>query len=493
MKAETLSPTTALIAEALQPGPAPGPTALLAALKMQDSPLEALMRAEGDDTITTAIDQDFGFLHSLRMRASIAESETKGQWAALIRWMLAATKGWKPSEDARMEKMSAALLTSWLCGGEAGFWHLLPDESAPSMEFISILGAIVAKSQTKYGALGSATPPIWESEYAEAFQKSDSDGNWADIVNMWPQLNDVFMSDPLFREMVRCLARYGFEELVRATDALQQFPSVIQVARALSASQRLRLAIASGSERVRFCCALVTVTRNVEAIALSADEEATFSKLLIKVATSPDEWHKWMVAFNTYPLRYPALQRPLGKALARAPHHAATVYIDSVSLRPINVTDADESRGLISECLRSFRQQASQEHRHAVWAYAYRRWCDWRFNTGSSDTHLFEISRSSLDFAVISYMYEYMSIEEIETALARIDSQLQRFRLTWHATETDCTTEWNRLLSLFQPYSHALELKETNEDVSPDRRIYDPFNLSNSLYHRIMFQMSEHS
>lgn len=477
-----------VLAEALQTGPVAGPESLLAALEKEGSPLEALMRSDGADAIRAAIEQDFSFLRLLRMKPEAADNAAKGRWVALIRWMLATVKNWKQSEDARMKELVVALLTSGLCGGETKFWHLLPDEDTPSVEFLSALGKFAAKRQIVYDSRGTASPPIWESEFVEAFQAADTSGDWAEIADMWPRLEYVARPDALLAETVCCLARFDFSGLVRAADALRQCPLVMDMAHALSTSQLLRLASASSSERVRFCCAF-TVTRRDEAVELSADEEAALSALLIHVATSPEEWRKWMAAFNTYPLRYPSLQRPLGLALARANREAALIYIDAIKLHPIQVTNPDKSRTLISECLRAFSQQASPEQRHAVWTYAHRRWSNWSFDKKKADSHLSEINRSPLDFAVFSFVCECMSPKEREDALAELKNRLQEVDLTWHSTQADCITEWNRLLSIFQPYAHVWNSAGTSKDALPDKRTYYPFDPSTSLYHRIMYRM----
>ncbi|MHC1753732.1 hypothetical protein [Humidesulfovibrio sp.] len=478
-----------VLAEALRPGPMAGPEALLAALEAKEKPLEALMRTEGADAIGMAIEQDFDFLRHLRMEPEAADSEAKGRWAALIRWVLATTKDWKQSEDARMKELVAVLMTCSRCSNHAQLWHLLPEKNAPSVEFLETVGKFAAKRQIVYGAQGSGRLPIWESEFIDAFQKADVAGDWAEIADMWPRLEYVARPDLLSTEMVCCLARFDFSELVRAADALPQCPLVMALVHALSVGQQLRLAIASSSERVRFCCAF-TITRREDPAELSADDEAALSELLIKVAASPEEWRKWLAAFNTYPLRYPLLHRPLGIALAHANHEAALAYIDSIKLRPTPLTPPDACRAFISDCLQAFSEQASLEQRQAVWTHAHRRWLDWRFDTRKTDANLFEVHRLPLDFAVFSFVCECMSSEEREGALAKLQKQFQEVELAWYPSETDYTTEWNRLLSIFQPYAHACYRAE---GTLLDSRLYFPVDLQKSLYHRIIYRVRESS
>lgn len=83
-----------------------------------------------------------------------------------------------------------------------------------------------------------------------------------------------------------------------------------------------------------------------------------------------------------------------------------------------------------------------------------------------------------------------MSPTERENALAEFQKQFQEVELTWYSSETDFTTEWNRLLSIFQPYAHACY---RTEGASLDSRLYSPFDLQQSLYHRIMYRVRESS
>jgi hypothetical protein len=83
-----------------------------------------------------------------------------------------------------------------------------------------------------------------------------------------------------------------------------------------------------------------------------------------------------------------------------------------------------------------------------------------------------------------------MSGTERENALAELQKQLQEVELIWYSSETDFTTEWNRLLSIFQPYAHACY---RTEGASLDSRTYSLFDPQKSLYHRIMYRVQKSS
>jgi hypothetical protein len=148
------------------------------------------------------------------------------------------------------------------------------------------------------------------------------------------------------------------------------------------------------------------------------------------------------------------------------------------------------NRPLVAVSLRIFAQRACPEQRKAVWTRAFKRWHDWNFDKGVQEAHLLDIQYSELDFAVVSYAVEGLSAAERDSAITSIRGQLEQVEFAWHLTETDCITAWNRLLSVFQPYAHAMMVTSQGEDALATTRIYWPFDMSKSLYHHIMFRVN---
>lgn len=483
---------TDILTEALLPGPMGRPETILSVLNAENSPFEALMHIEDANAINMAIEQDFGPLHSLHGPSGAVNSKLKDQWTTLFRWLLFRLKSWKKVDDVRMGEFAALLLTSKLCGGQTNIWPLTPREYTPSADFITTLSTSIARLQIAYNSHGSTIPPIWENEFIETFRKADEAGDWTAIADMWPQFKHTIRANFLFTEMVRCLAHYAFDELVNATNCVKQCPLAMKIAHVLSTEQRLRLASETKSRHIQFCFIFHTVTRNYDSKKITHNDENTLSQLLINIATSPDEWNKWVKTYNKYPLRYPNIHRALGNALANTSYETAMTYINSIDLHPINAADHNESITLINECLQCFCLHAPHEHRRAVLAYAHRRWRNWSFNTNAHASYLFEVSKSQLDYAVISYASECISKSDLENILTDIQRQMLEVELIWHKDESECVTEFNRLLSIYQPYAHAFIMSTNFANTSSDTKIYYPFNPSKSLYQSIMFRLRTH-
>lgn len=483
------------ISKALEPGPIAEPTALLAALKAEADPLSIIDQTYVSDDLRSAIEQDFAKVPIGRNSSSAAaEPEAEDSLVALVRWFVAGITNWKEGmeeDDKARSTLAALLMTSRLCGGSDGFWHALPDALAPTPDFLAALERVLSRRKILYSSRGNAAPPIWETEFVEAFQKADTEFDWQKLAEMWPRLEDAAPSRPALIEMVSCLVRFGFDRLVRAADILDQTPVVMDLVRALPIGQRLDVAKASSSGRVRFCVVLSIGAKRAQPDEFLEDWTQMLSDLLTKVAMSDTEWRKWMAAFNTYPSRYQRLQEALGIALAQSSIEATKIYLESVLLHPIPLTSSDESRLRVSDCMRAFEERAPHELRRTMWIHAHHIWLDWRIGAGNPQTHLSGVVRSQLDYAVARYAEDCMSAEERNLTLEELRSQMEAVDLLWHGNDADCTSEWNRLMSLFQPYARASVAGEMRDAVLPETQMYYPFDPSQSLYHRIQFRISD--
>lgn len=228
--------------------------------------------------------------------------------------------------------------------------------------------------------------------------------------------------------------------------------------------------------------------RDAERRPLAPEEAALLTELLVIVVSIPDEFRKWTAAFNTYPLRYPLLHPALGNALAHASHEVVKIYVDSIALHPIRITDVDESCTLVGECFRGFAQEASPSSHQAAWTYAHQRWLDWRFGASDPSVCLFDLSRTCLDFAVVSYICECMNDLDREAAITDIRKAMNEIDLNWHRSESEFISEWHRLWSILQPYAGAVDDISSDSDVRAVN-IYYPFDISRSLYHRLFYNI----
>jgi hypothetical protein len=215
-------------------------------------------------------------------------------------------------------------------------------------------------------------------------------------------------------------------------------------------------------------------------------------ELLLKVANDTSRWAAWMKIFAGYP----AINSPLGQALAKVPDSAIDGYINSIRLYPKLIQPLqpalapDTGRRSVAECLQEFRANATPDRRKALWTCAHGRWLQWDFNLADSNQHLTAISRSDLDYALVGYASECMDETEREAALNSILAKVQTLEHHWHASLTDILSGWYRLLSQFQPYGHACNIVANGEDWLAEVRVYFPFEPSQNRYLMMMYNMT---
>jgi hypothetical protein len=202
-----------------------------------------------------------------------------------------------------------------------------------------------------------------------------------------------------------------------------------------------------------------------------------------------------MMVFNTYPLRFPILQVPLGRALATVSSAAIRAYVDSIWLYNQPVQSKLDMRGPtgrenVGHCLRAFEAGASLDQRLLLWKRAHERWLAWRFEQKDRSIHLFDVCRCDIDYAVIAFAVEGLDNAGRKEAMDAIRNQMGSLEHQWHESITAITTEWYRLLSQFQPYARASSIVESGEDMLTDRQYYLPFNPVENTWLSLKFRMA---
>jgi hypothetical protein len=325
--------------------------------------------------------------------------------------------------------------------------------------------------------------PLWEQEAIARLNQADAQEDWKEIAERWHPFEPALLPDIFLRQAVRCLNHFDLAALVRTVENVRRTPLAMTLVKSLSATQRLRVAIASDNAFIQFSSAYTTVAKSPRRNDLAPEEAQLLTDLLIKVAGDHSRWTSWMHVFNRYPVRYPALQGPLGAALARAPDTAVGAYTDSIALS----LSSDQSRQDVSQCLCTFRASATPERRKMLWTSAHQRWRKWAFDADDPERYMGKIEHSALDYPVVGYALECLDIAGRELALSEIRNDLTVIDDKWYISETQCLASWLRLLSLFQPYAHASNIAESEEDWLSATKIYRPFEPSKNPYVTMKF------
>jgi hypothetical protein len=484
--------------DAAQDGEIVAPSGLIAAIAKLEKPLQALQDTDEAWGIFEAFDKEFGFIRfSFMDNRAVPTTQIQPtdqiRYASLLRWLIRELRTLRQADDERHDKIVAAFIVAQMCDSNNGLWDLLPNDIGENVDLLDYLKGLIASFAITFNSRPGAQVPIWEGEAVEAFKRADAEDDWVAIISGWKLFHrQPFSPNTLQLQSVRLLYRYSFARLLDGLSKLSQTPVAMQLAVALTVEKRFRLAVDSDNPRIQIAALYRTLTDERGPQPFTDSDRTLLTELLLKVANDTSRWTAWMKIFAGYP----AINLPLGQALAKVPDPAIAGYVNSIRLYPKliqplqPVLAPDTSRRSVAECLQEFRANATPERRKALWTCAHERWLQWDFNRADPNQHLTAMSRSDLDYALVGNASECMDEAGREAALNSIRAEVQTLEDHWHASFTDVLAECYRLLSRFQLYGHACNVVANGEDWLTDSRVYFPFEPSQNGYFMMKYNMT---
>lgn len=410
--------------------------------------------------------------------------EFQSRWIETLRWVIRELTQWTPESDEKHRKLIACLTIVRGCNRGWPVWDLFPDEVGQNKLLMAAMEAPIRSSKFSFSARGAAKAPVWEQEAVEELINADKTGDWVRIYELWPQFEATIFSNTFLDLAVSALARFDSDRLVRATSEINETATAMILAQALPTEQRLRTAAASKSEHIRFCFVFTSLFRLPKTTRLDDASATILSDLLVDVAADAERWSKWMRAFNRYPVRHPALQVPLGRALARLERTQHQAYIGAIELG----TYPSECRDLVTECLSAFRVVAPTDVRLTLWEIAHRRWKAWYFGTKDEDSFTTEIVWSYIDYAVMGYVLECLTVQQRVEEQSVVWERLGNIEHVWHASKAAMLSAWYRGLSELQPYLQAKNVAVGDTTWVSTKYQFYPAG-AQILYYQLMFEM----
>jgi hypothetical protein len=371
------------------------------------------------------------------------------------------------------------------------FWEQVPEDIENNAELVQRLKALLGSFSTGYATRGGMAPPIWEVEEVKAFEAADCEGDWVGIGSRLRLFERQLVPSTVLVQPVRCLYRCGISHLLDAVANVRQTAVALQLAGALRVDQRLGVAVWSSNPYVEFAGVHQTISGRHTVRKLSPTDEQMLRKVLLKVAADEPRWRAWMQLFNAYPMRYPALQAPLGAALAEAPEPALDAYVNAIvlSVRPVKPPVQNLNRQCIASCLRCFRANAQPHKRAMLWTKAYERWSRWDFDRANRQTYLSSVSRSDLDYPLVGFATECKNDSDRGETHKGIIGELNELESDWYVSSMEIISGFHRILSRFQPYAHADFALANGGDWLTDSKIYCPFVPSDNEYFAMKYRL----
>lgn len=322
-----------LVNEASAPGEEAAPSELLAAVATDANPLASLQEWDRGNAFFAALHRDLPFTLRVGAGAPLQENE-RSRWVSLLRWLLAQLRQWDSNADPRQEKLVAILVVAQAHDRDGVLWRAMPTDVFQNAAIAARFEAFVSGFSMTFGTRGIGPEPIWEREAVNRLLAVEGNRDWANIGEAWRPFQDLIHPSALQTQAVRFLSRADVGRLAKAVVNVKQVAVAMMVAQILDTHHRLLLALATGNHFIEFACAYVTLNgRRLRPTSLLG-EAALFTQLLAKITPDAARWRGWMTVFNAYPVRYPALHRCLGEALASAPEIAIDAYVDTIHLFP---------------------------------------------------------------------------------------------------------------------------------------------------------------
>jgi len=447
----------ALVASALNSGSVILPQQLLDAVGQLSSPLNFLIATEPEAGPFDVLREEYPALHLRRSGSRSLNSAEAEQAVGLLRWVLREVLAWTRECDPGLVKLTAVIVVLNEFDWSDAHWALLSD-TAVNPELIKLLCDIVKSYRCEiYSEPGHGATTT--NDLMASLVKADSEGDWVAISASWQQIETWLHGGFFLRLAVSCLARFDMSGLAAAMNEVLQIQMAYSVASSLSEANRVKLARATLSRRYRFAAVLSIAWGKRVFTEIGDEAENELSALLAEVSQDTDQWPRWMRAFNEYPTRFPAMQRPLGRALAQAPEHALASYVDSISLYawPLNgprygQPSRPDGRQSVGLCLATFREAANSEQRCKLWHLAHTRWQWWGFGLqSSSERHLIGIASSELDFAITAHAVECLTTDQRKAQLELLLNEVRDVEKSWHQSVSDLRSSRNASLSKMQP------------------------------------------
>lgn len=438
------------ISAAGQPGDLLAPTTLLEPSGSLDNPLTTLSWRDTEHKIFAALDPDLEFVRSARSSGLTIKADQKEKLASSIRWLIGTLSGWRQAEDPAYARLMAMIAVAARLDEDGALWLLMPEAIGQNQELGQVLADILGRLQFRAEAAGFSRSPIVDSEQIGEFSRAEAEQNWSILRFFVENTPFRFQSSGVVEQSVRLLNRFFPDRLIEMGRAVSQVGIAMPMITAISIGDAFGFATKSGSATLQFAaiCRLFSIHDRV--LALDAAQEGALVALLKQVATDEPRWTACMRAFVAHPYRATLMQPAIGRYLATSDEAALRAYIDAIVLQP-NWLGRDE----VKACLDAFANCVSLERRQAAWRMAFARWSDWNFGERDGHSTFTGTTLSNMDFAIVGYAVECLTLEEREAQIAGYLDIVGRAEDVWHKSQRDFMHYIYRALSRVQAFFHA--------------------------------------
>lgn len=460
------------------------PERLLRYVATLEEPLAAAFDNQTGHALLGTLRGDLEHLVQARDLSRPLTNSEHADLIGLIRWLLVELRN-ITSLDKSGGKILACFAVSRFIGVGRAFWH---DVILPRKQYCKLfetLGKLLMSCQCSFSSRGLSVP-IYEQEIVDRFQNADAKENFIEAEKSLKPLMDILIPHFLLEEATLCLAYNDLLTLNEVSSQISQLVPALWIVAPLPNTLRFRLALACNSNRLRFAALYQSLhDRRRKQLSFGDTNHKLISALLVNLAKDSKIWHQFMAIFNKYPVRYPAIQPVLGKALARISMLACIEYVDAIDI------GGSSGREEVAACLRAFRHHASSYLRRTVFERCYQRWNALMNLKPGENNNRFDLLLTEIDYGVVAYMTEFMEYGEIDAAIRSLVAEFSILHLQWFASETELTSAYYTTLSRLQLYTHAKRIMELGGDYSLTKGYLPQSAVTNRYFSRIDKNLSQ--
>lgn len=351
--------------------------------------------------------------------------------------------------------------------------------------FLSTAKKLLLSAKT---TISSRTTPFHEEEMKLRLENIITDKNWETIYSEFHRGSEAFKYKIGFaiHNVFYLMKACEYDGLLDTLNKIEDIPLLWGILDLNKGEDALDIALVSDSQYVQFCALATVLPFNGTHNKSFSDEKLT--SVFLKFSHDLLFFSHWMAILNTYPTRYPHIQKSLGKALALSNSIAVIeLYFQSIQLHKLDGSEINDSRKSVSICLETFTQYAAPDLRHQSWQLAYKKWKAWGFDINKKSNFLNKIMLCEIDYAITMYYTECCNTQQRNIEEEAIIARLDTFISTWFSSSTEMTSYWFIQLSLLQPIYQAMNVIQNPErPVLMQGNMFIPTKFHDNKYFDLM-------
>lgn len=494
-----------LISEANCEGSILVPTELLNQLTKSENPILQLSNPwnDGGAVFYNSLFNQFSFLEDDRIENSILPDHDRSQWVSLLRWFFNEIKIWKPEAGQYQIKLIALTIISSIHDWDDLFWDLMPHAAIKNDALVQFISDVVSK--LKFTDQKKSKDFVNDDNTLERrFFELERDGNIVESLNLIQRsrIDCIVFPNCYLKQIIRIIYKSGSEDIVSATSEYVGILESLFVSSVLTNEQKFNLALKSHNHLIILSILFQCQNKNLKLFdgkavntQLSEKETQLLANLYVRISQNPKLWGDFLKLFISYGHIVPSFQPIIGLALVSMSEKSIIEYVNSLRLEysAFNVGKVVTGNNFhnqdnLTNVFSSFANNADLQRRMKLWDIVYQKWNEWNYLGEYNQNQIITICSSNVDYALIGYSLECLTKVECDNKIEDILKQILNIEQKWYSSVVDLYADLYRLLSKYNIYARANQIRAVNENWINKNQITIPNHLTGSQYHGLRFE-----